>query len=208
MTGKAREEGLESGHGGGKAGGESPVAAESGSRASGKAKVKKAARREHEASPEGKAPEAEELRDSLLRLQAEFDNYKKRQAREREESRKSANERILSAMLPVLDNLERALEHGEESGNSAKMIEGVGLVLKQFRENLAQFGVEPIDAEGTAFDPHVHEAMSRVETDGDPPDGTVVEVYQKGYLLNGRVLRAAMVGVAKLVDGGEEGEGS
>jgi molecular chaperone GrpE len=105
----------------------------------------------------------------------------------------------------VLDNLERAVEHSFSGADTDKMLQGVHLVLKQFRDGLSHFGVEPIDAEGAPFDPHIHEAMSRVETEGDPPDGTVVEVYQKGYLLYGRVLRPAMVGVAKLVDevGGE-----
>lgn len=166
---------------------------------------KKRTRRELETDLAAAAQEAATFKDNLLRLQAEFENYKKRQVREREESRKSANERLLTVLLPVLDNLERALEHGGEGGSPEKMIEGIQLVLKQFRESLSQFGVEAIEAEGALFDPHVHDAMSRVETDGDPPDGTVVEVYQRGYLLNGRILRAAMVGVAKLVDEGGEG---
>jgi molecular chaperone GrpE len=172
-----------------------------------KVKKKRTRRQELEADLAAAAQEAAALKDNLLRLQAEFENYKKRQVKEREESRKSANERLLTVLLPVLDNLERALEHGGEGGSPEKMLEGIQLVLKQFRESLSQFGVEPIEAEGAPFDPHVHDAMSRVETDGDPPDGTVVEVYQRGYLLNGRILRAAMVGVAKLVDEGEEGRG-
>jgi molecular chaperone GrpE len=166
---------------------------------------KKRTRRELETDLAAAAQEAATFKDNLLRLQAEFENYKKRQVKEREESRKSANERLLTVLLPVLDNLERALEHGGEGGSPEKTLEGIHLVLKQFRESLSQFGVEVIEAEGALFDPHVHEAMSRVETDGDPPDGTVVEVYQRGYLLNGRILRAAMVGVAKLVDEGGEG---
>ena len=151
-----------------------------------------------------KGSEADECRDSLMRLQAEFENYKKRQAKERVEFRKSANEKVLKEVLPILDNLERALSHGEEGGGGEKFIEGVQLVTRQFRDSLSQFGVEPIESLGQAFDPHFHEAMSRVETDGDPPDGTVVDEYQKGYLLNGRVLRPALVGVAKLVDSAAE----
>lgn len=168
---------------------------------------KKRSHRHQEEELEKALGEAESLRDSLLRLQAEFENFKKRQTRDKEEIRRNANERLLEEMLPVLDNLERAVEHGGDQADAAKILEGVLMVTKQFRERIAQFGVEPIEALGEVFDPHVHEAMSRVDTDGDPPDGTVVEVYQRGYLLNGRVLRPAMVGVAKIVDGGTEGEG-
>jgi len=143
--------------------------------------------------------EAEEWRERLLRLQAEFENFKKRQSRERGEQRRNAHIGILKEFLPILDNLERAVEHGDVS-DPGKIVEGVQLVLKQLRENFTQFGVTLMESRGEMFDPHVHEAMSRVETDGDPPDGTVVEVYQEGYLLDGKILRPAMVGVAKIVD--------
>jgi len=165
-----------------------------------KEKKKKISRKKTDDRLAAAEEEVTGYRENLIRLQAEFENYKKRQTREREESRKSANERLLKEFLPVLDNLERAVEHSFSGADTDKMLQGVHLVLKQFRDGLSHFGVEPIDAEGTPFDPHIHEAMSRVETEGDPPDGTVVEVYQKGYLLYGRVLRPAMVGVAKLVD--------
>lgn len=155
---------------------------------------------------EGRAKsEVESYRESLMRLQAEFENFRKRQARERDEYRRSAAEKVIKALLPVLDNLERAVGHADGS-DVGKLLEGLQLVAKQFREEMEGFGVKPIIALGEPFDPHLHEAMSRVETDGDPPDGTVVEEYQKGYLLNGRVLRPAMVGVAKLVDEAETGE--
>lgn len=147
--------------------------------------------------------EAEEkamsYRESLMRMQAEFENYRKRQSRERDEQRRFASERVLKSFLPILDNLERAVDHAE-GADQTKLLDGVRLVLKQFRDELEGFGVKPIEAKGEVFDPHLHEAMSTVETDGDPPDGTVVEVYQKGYLLHGKVLRPAMVGVSKLVD--------
>ena len=113
---------------------------------------------------------------------------------------------ILKEFLPILDNLERAAEHGDDS-ESAQIVQGVQLVLKQLRESFTQLGVERMNSLGGTFDPHVHQAMSRVETEGDPPDGTVVEVYQEGYMLDSRVLRPAMVGVAKIVDApAEEGE--
>jgi molecular chaperone GrpE len=175
-------------------------------RRAGEAGKKKSSRQKLEKRLDEAGEELEACRDKLLRLQAEFENYKKRQVREREAYRRSANENLLRAMLPVLDNLERAVEHGEESADIVQLLEGVQLVVKQMRESFLQFGVKPVDARGVSFDPHEHEAMSTVETDGDPADGTVVEVYQKGYLLHGRVLRPAMVAVAKMVDerGGEE----
>jgi len=155
------------------------------------------------AGQDGPRQEAEELRERLLRLQAEFENYKKRQSRERGEQRRNFHIGILKEFLPILDNLERAVEHGDVS-DPGKIVEGVQLVLKQFKESFTQFGVTRMESRGEMFDPHVHEAMSRVETDGDPPDGTVVEVYQEGYLLDDRILRPAMVGVAKIVDGAVE----
>ena len=181
-------------------------AEESDRQPAGAAGKKKGSRQQLEKRCAEAGEELEGCRDKLLRLQAEFENYKKRQVREREVYRRSANEDLLRAMLPVLDNLERAVEHGEESSDVVQLLKGVQLVVKQMRESFLQFGVKPVDALRTSFDPHEHEAMSTVETDGDPPDGTVVEVYQKGYLLHGRVLRPAMVAVSKMVDegGGEE----
>jgi molecular chaperone GrpE len=173
----------------------------------GEAGKKKVSRQQLEKQCAETGEELEACRDKLLRLQAEFENYKKRQVRDREIYRRSANEDLLRAMLPVLDNLERAVEHGEESADVVLLLKGVQLVVKQMRESFLQFGVKPVDALGASFDPHEHEAMSTVETDGDPPEGAVVEVYQKGYLLHGRILRPAMVAVAKMVDErGGEGE--
>lgn len=154
---------------------------------------------DHQVSGDDLRRKAEEWRERLLRLQAEFENYKKRQSRERGEQRRNAHVGILKEFLPILDNLERAVEHGDVS-EPAKIVEGVQLVLKQLKESFSQFGVTRMESRGGMFDPHVHEAMSRVETEGDPPDGTVVEVYQEGYLLDGKILRPAMVGVAKIVD--------
>jgi molecular chaperone GrpE len=175
-------------------------------RRSGEAGKKEVSRQQLEKQCAEANEELEACRDKLLRLQAEFENYKKRQVRERVAYRKSANEDLLRATLPVLDNLERAVEHGEESSDVVQLLQGVQLVVKQMRESFIQFGVKPVEALNKTFDPHEHEAMSTVDTDGDPPDGTVVEVYQKGYLLHGRVLRPAMVAVSKMIDegGGEE----
>ena len=144
------------------------------SRKSESGKKKKPSRRQLEESLGAAQEEVENLKDKLIRLQAEFENYKKRQAREREEHRRKANEGVLEEMLPVLDNLERAMEHGDQATDAATLLEGVQLVTKQLSESLARFGVKSVDALGQVFDPHEHQAMSKVDTDGDPPDGTIV----------------------------------
>jgi molecular chaperone GrpE len=140
-------------------------------------------------------------RERHLRLQAEFENYRKRQQREREELNRQAKERVLGELPGIVDNLERALRHAGAAGAAPETLaQGVELVCKQLQEVLTRFGAEPIAALGALFDPHLHEAMARVVTDGDPPDGTVVEEYRRGYLLGGKVLRPALVAVAKLAD--------
>jgi molecular chaperone GrpE len=145
------------------------------------------------------------LQDRHLRLQAEFDNFRKRQQRDREDAARRTKERILGEIAGVVDNLERALTHASDPGASPESLsQGVDLVVKQLREVLGRFGAVPIAALGEPFDPHLHEAMTRVETSGDPPDGTVVEEYRRGYLLDGKVLRPALVAVAKIAD--EDGD--
>jgi molecular chaperone GrpE len=145
------------------------------------------------------------LRDRHLRLQAEFDNFRKRQQREREDAHRQAKERLLRELPDVLDNLERAQRHsGAADAAPESLAQGVELVSRQLREILGRFGAEPMTALGAPFDPHRHEAMSRVPTAGDPPDGTVVEEMRRGWLLDGRVLRPALVAVATLPD--EEGD--
>lgn len=145
------------------------------------------------------------LQDRNLRLQAEFENYRKRQQREREEGHRQARERILREIPGVLDNLDRALRHaGAADAAPETLTQGVELVARQLQEILTRFGAQPIRALGAAFDPHLHEAMARVETAGDPPDGTVVEEYRPGWTIDGKVLRPALVAVAKLA--AEEGE--
>ncbi len=143
--------------------------------------------------------------DRLLRLQAEFENYRKRQQRDREECNRRAKESVLGELPGVVDNLERALRHAGAADAAAETLaQGVELVCKQLQEVLSRFGVEPIPALGALFDPRLHEAMARVETSGDPPDGTVIEEYRRGYLLDGKVLRPALVAVAKMAEDDEE----
>ena len=132
--------------------------------------------------------------DAYLRLAADFDNYKKRVAREYVELTARANERLLNDLLPVLDDLERALEAAAQH-EEAKLEEGVQLVHRSLASLLERAGLSEIDAEG-AFDPHVHEALLSQPGDGAEP-GTVLEVVQKGYRLGDRVLRPTRVIVSE-----------
>jgi len=140
-----------------------------------------------------KEPE-QEVDDRLLRLAAEFDNYKKRAARERQEYVALANERLVQALLPILDDLERALQ-AASAHEEAKLEEGVRLVHRSFEQLLQREGVEEIDTSG-AFDPHVHEAMLAMPS-AEAESGAVLDVVQKGYKIGSRVVRPARVIVAE-----------
>jgi molecular chaperone GrpE len=137
--------------------------------------------------------ELEELRDIHLRKLAEFDNFRKRTERERLEARRHANEELVRELLPVLDNFERALEHGMSSDSGA-FREGVEMIAKQLWDTLQRQGVEVINPLGQKFTPEFHEAVHRVEDPAVEP-GTIATVLAKGYLVNGRLVRPAMVGV-------------
>jgi molecular chaperone GrpE len=150
-----------------------------------------------------KNDELQALQDKHLRLAAEFENYKRLAQRDQREYSRFANEQILKELLPVLDNLERAIKSAKASRNTEALIHGVELTLKQFMEVLSKFGVRPISSVGQPFDPSRHEAVTRIEN-RDVPENTVVEEYHKGYLLHERVLRPAMVAVAT----GETANGS
>ncbi len=136
----------------------------------------------------------EAVRDKYLRLAAEFENYKRRGQREQGEAIRFANEGLLKEMLPIVDNLERAIRSAKASPTLDGITQGVDLTLKQFLETLARFGVRPIASVGEPFDPARHQAVSR--TAGDAPENSVIEEYQRGYLLHDRVLRPAMVSVS------------
>jgi molecular chaperone GrpE len=146
---------------------------------------------------EEKEKEAKESYDRLLRTAADFENYKKRATREKEDWTKFANEDLIRAILPFVDNLERALDHSEKTEDIQSLIEGIKLTIQQLLKILNKFGVSPIESLGKPFDPTMHEAMLVVETDQHEPN-QVVEEFQKGYLLNDRLLRAATVSVSKL----------
>jgi molecular chaperone GrpE len=144
--------------------------------------------------------ELERLQDRLLRLQAEFENYKRRMARERAEFVKFANEELLLEFLPILDNLERAVSAARAEAASTPLLEGIEMVVRLFRSTLEKFGVEPIEALGQPFDPGFHQAVAQVES-RDGQENLVVEEIQRGYRLEGRVLRAAMVRISRAASG-------
>jgi molecular chaperone GrpE len=145
-----------------------------------------------EAPEGGDAASVAALEDRLLRLAADFDNYKKRVAREREELAKFANERLVKELLPILDDLERALVAASEH-EEARLEEGVRLVHRSLAELLARHGVREIETNGM-FDPHVHEALLSQPSEAE--EGSVIDVVQKGYTLADRVVRPARVVVA------------
>ncbi|MEW6544799.1 MAG: nucleotide exchange factor GrpE [Nitrospirota bacterium] len=142
-----------------------------------------------------KTEEAQATQDKYLRLAAEFENFKKLSLKEQREHTRFATESILKELLPIVDNLERAIRSAADSPAGNGLIQGVELTLKQFQETLAKFGIKPIASVGQPFDPACHQAVTRVES-ATAADNTVVEEFQKGYRLHDRVLRAAMVSVA------------
>lgn len=136
----------------------------------------------------------EELRQSMLRSQADFANYRKRIEKERSEDSRRATARVLEGLIPVIDGFEHALAaHREAEYENYR--KGFELIYKQLLDNVARLGVERIDPLGKAFDPHLHQAMDRTETTQEK-DGTILQVFQPGYVFHGRVLRPAMVRVA------------
>ena len=150
-----------------------------------------------------------ELTDQVLRARAETENLRRRAARDVENAHKFALEKFAGELLPVADSLEKAVEAAEQASAGLEdaaadeavraIAEGVGLSLKLFLDKLAKGGIEPIDPLGHPFDPQLHEAMAMVPSPDAEPN-TVIDVMQKGYQLNGRLVRAAMVVVAKAGD--------
>jgi molecular chaperone GrpE len=137
--------------------------------------------------------ELDQVRDIYLRKLAEFDNFRKRVDREREDVRLAGVEEIIRDLLPVLDNFERALQHAED--DSGALLQGVEMIAKQLWDTLERRGVKEVNPVGQLFDPELHEAVQRVE-DGEHPPGTVAWVMLKGYIMGDRLVRPAMVGVA------------
>lgn len=144
------------------------------------------------------AQKGKESWDKLLRLQADFDNTRKRLEREKQDFIKFANESLILELLNILDDLERVVNLAEsKSEDMPAFLKGVEMILAHIYEMLKEHGVKPIDAEGKVFDPNYHEALMQVENK-DLPEHTVVEEMQKGYLLNDRVIRTAKVKVSKI----------
>jgi molecular chaperone GrpE len=140
------------------------------------------------------AADLEDLRHTLLRRQADFENYKKRMEKERGEDTKRTTARLAEGIIPIVDGFEQALAaHREKEYENYRR--GFELIYKQLIDNLAKLGVERVDPTGMQFDPHLHQAMDRMETT-EHEDGTIVQMFQPGYVHHGRVLRPAMVRVA------------
>jgi molecular chaperone GrpE len=138
--------------------------------------------------------ELDDLRQTMLRRQADFDNYRKRIEKERAEDNKRATARVIEGLIPVIDGFEQALAaHREKEYENYQR--GFELIYKQLVENVTKLGAERFDPVGKQFDPHQHQAMDRLET-ADHEDGTIVQTFQPGYTFHGRVLRPAMVRVA------------
>lgn len=152
--------------------------------------------KEMETRLESVEQEAKEAHDRFLRVSAEFENYKKRSAREIDEFRKFANESLIREMLTVVDNLERALNSSNNDNQANSHIaEGVDMTLKEILKVFEKFNVKPIVALGKPFDPNFHQAAMREETN-ERPENTVLNELEKGYMIHDRLLRPAMVVVS------------
>jgi molecular chaperone GrpE len=145
--------------------------------------------------------EAARLKDAWLRSVADFDNYRKRSRRELEDARRGGREDLVRALLPVFDNLERALQSAQRSSDVKAMADGLSMVQRQFLDALGREGIARVATVGSPFDPSVHEAIQQVETDEHSP-GTIIAEVQPGYMQGERLLRAAMVVVARAKAGG------
>ena len=143
-----------------------------------------------------KEAEAKANYDLFIRERADLENFKRRMQREQAEAVRYANEPLIRDLLPVLDNLERAVGHAQGGGNGQSLVEGVSLVIRSFLDTLEKYGVSRVNAKGEQFDPSKHEAMAQTERSDLAPN-TVVDAYCPAYLLHGRLLRPAMVTVAK-----------
>jgi len=144
---------------------------------------------------EEKTKEADGKTDQWLRLRAELENFKKRVQKEKSDLIKFGNENLLKAMLPTLDNLARAIDHGRSAKENSSLLEGVEITQKQLFSILEKFGVKPIQAVGEIFDPEKHEAISQQESDQEP--SRVIAEVEKGYFFHDRLLRPAKVIVSK-----------
>ena len=147
------------------------------------------------AAAEDKVPDREVLEDRLLRLQADFENFKKRTHRERGELVRRAAENLMTELLPILDHFELGFENASNHEANPAVVEGFRIVYDQMVSGLKKHGLEPIDAMGQAFDPHLHEAITHLPSEDRPAD-SVIQQTRRGYMLGDRLLRAAQVVVS------------
>jgi molecular chaperone GrpE len=143
--------------------------------------------------------EAQENYDRFVRVYAEFENYKKRAVKDKTEFIKYANEGLVKALLGVIDNLERAVDESKKNAHAEGLVEGVEMVLNQLKDILDKHGVREVQAQGAPFDPNLHEAMMHEDSE-EHEDNTVIEEFQRGYILNDRLLRPALVKVSRKVE--------
>ena len=151
---------------------------------------------------QSKEQESKENYERYLRQVAEVDNFKKRVNREKEDAIRYANENLIKDILPVMDNLERAIAHAQGGGNGKPLVEGVEMVLRGLLDVFSKHGVVQVPAVGEVFDPGKHEAMAQVESSQYQPN-TVINEHHRGYLLRDRLLRPALVTIAKAPQGKE-----
>lgn len=159
-----------------------------------------------EAAEEAKEPEVdpldalrqenERVRGQLLRVAADFDNFRKRTRREIDDAARRSRDDLVRELLPVFDNLERAVSHAEQSVDARSVADGVKMVLRQFLDTLSKVGIKRVESVGTPFDPNFHEAIQQIPS-ADQPPGTVVAEVLAGYVCDDRLVRAAMVVVSK-----------
>jgi molecular chaperone GrpE len=140
--------------------------------------------------------EVAKIREQLLRTAADFDNYRKRSRREAQDLERRAREDMLRDLLPVFDDLERAAQHAGSAKDVQSLAEGISIVMRQFTDTLGKLGIERLESVGQAFDPSLHEAIQQLETDQHPPGSVAAEV-RAGYRFGDRLIRPAMVVVAK-----------
>ncbi len=143
-----------------------------------------------------KAAKADEYLDKMLRMQADYDNRRKRQDREKLDFIKFANEGLITALLNVMDDFERAIDSAKNSDDAKALLKGIEMIRRHLQATLEDHGLKKIDPKGQPFDPDKHEAIAHIEDDGHP-ENIVLEVMRKGYELNGKVLRPAVVKVSK-----------
>jgi molecular chaperone GrpE len=140
--------------------------------------------------------ECSDAKNRYLRLYAEFENYKRLAQRDQQDYTRFAAEKVLKELLPIVDNLERAVSHARGAQADASIVDGMALIVRQFHDALRKNGCEPIEAVGKPFDPAFHQALAQVESTEHEAD-TIVEEAQRGYLLHGRILRPSLVTVSK-----------